>query len=50
MTAAGSRPSRTGRVAAPGCPTHMCHHVHAAGQRDLYLALPQTSELISSCI
>jgi hypothetical protein len=24
--------------------------VHAAGQRDLYLALPQTSELISSCI
>ena len=31
MTAAGSRPSRTGRVAAPGCLTHMCHHVHAAG-------------------
>src|ERR1700729_2348416 len=44
MTAAGSRPSRTGRVAAPDCLTHMCHHVHAADQRDLYLALPQTND------
>ena len=44
MTAAGSRPSRAGRVAAPDCLTHMCHHVHAAGQRDLYLALLQTSD------
>ena len=33
-----------GRVAAPGCPTHMCHHVHAADQRDLHLALPQTND------
>src|SRR5215469_13868741 len=44
MTAAGSRPSRTGRVAAPDCLTHMCHHVHAADQRDLHLALPQTND------
>ena len=44
MTAAGSRPSRTGRVAAPGCLTHMCHHVHAADQRDLHLALLQTND------
>src|SRR5215469_10665348 len=36
MTAAGSRPSRTGRVAAPDCLTHMCHHVHAADQRSTY--------------
>jgi hypothetical protein len=42
-TAAGSRPSRTGRVSAPGCLTHVCHHVHAADQRDLHLALPQTN-------
>ena len=33
-----------GRVAAPGCLTHMCHHVHAADQRDLHLALPQTND------
>ena len=33
-----------GRVAAPGCLTHTCHHVHAADQRDLHLALPQTSD------
>ena len=45
MTAAGSRPSRTGRVAAPDCLTYMCHHVHAADQRDLYLALLQTNDL-----
>ena len=32
------------RVAAPGCLTHTCHHVHAAGQRDLHLALLQTSD------
>ena len=38
MTAAGSRPSRTGRIAAPDCLTHVCHHVHAADQRDLHLA------------
>ena len=44
MTAAGSRPSRTGRVAAPDCLTHMCHHVHAADQCDLYLALLQTND------
>jgi hypothetical protein len=44
MTAARSRPSRTGRVAARDCLTHMCHHVHAADQRDLYLALPQTND------
>jgi hypothetical protein len=44
MTAAGSRPSRTGRVAAPDCLTHMCHHVHAAGQRNLHLALLQTND------
>jgi len=44
MTAAGSRPSRTGRVAAPDCLTHMCHHVHAADQRDLHLALLQTND------
>ena len=44
MTAAGSRPSRTGRVAAPDCLTHMCHHVHAADQRDLNLALLQTND------
>jgi hypothetical protein len=30
---------RTGRVAAPDCLTHMCHHVHAADQCDLHLAL-----------
>ena len=23
---------------------HMCHHVHAADQRDLHLALPQTND------
>ena len=33
-----------GRVAAPGCLTHMCHHVHAADQRDLNLALLQTND------
>ena len=33
-----------GRVAAPGCLTHMYHHVHAADQRDLHLALPQTND------
>src|SRR5262249_28794424 len=44
MTAAGSRPSRTGRVAAPDCLTHMCHHVHAADQRNLHLALLQTND------
>src|SRR6266568_6212588 len=44
MTAAGSRPFRTGRVAAPDCLTHMCHHVHAADQRDLHLALLQTND------
>ena len=33
-----------GLVAAPGCLTHMCHHVHAADQRDLHLALPQTND------
>src|SRR5690348_15032876 len=44
MTAAGSRPVPHGRVAAPGCLTHMCHHVHAADQRDLHLALPQTND------
>jgi hypothetical protein len=33
-----------GRVAAPGCLTHMRHHIHAAGQRDLHLALPQTND------
>jgi hypothetical protein len=44
MTAAGPRPSHTGRVAAPGCLTHMCHHVHAAGQRDLHLALLQAND------
>jgi hypothetical protein len=43
MTAAGSRPSRTGRVAAPDCLMHMCH-VRAADQRDLHLALPQTND------
>ena len=32
------------RVAAPGCLTHMCHHVHAADQRDPHLALPQTND------
>ncbi len=36
--------ARTGRVAAPDCLTHMCHHVHAADQRDLYLALLQTND------
>jgi hypothetical protein len=44
MTATGSRPSRTGRVAAPDCLTHMCHHVHAADQRDLHPALLQTND------
>jgi hypothetical protein len=44
MTAAGSRPSRTGRVAAPDCLTHMSHHVHAADQRDLHLTLLQTND------
>jgi hypothetical protein len=43
MTAAGSRPSRTGRV-APDCLTHMCHHVQAADQRNLHLALLQTND------
>ena len=33
-----------GRVAAPDCLTHMCHHAHAADQRDLYLALLQTND------
>ena len=36
--------SRTGRVAAPACLTHMCHHVHAADPRDLHLALLQTND------
>jgi hypothetical protein len=44
MTAAGSRPSRAGRVAASACLTHMCYHVHAADQRDLHLALLQTND------
>jgi hypothetical protein len=44
MTAAGSRPSRTGRVAAPDCLTNMCYHVHAADQRNLHLALLQTND------
>lgn len=33
-----------GRVAAPDCLTHLCHHVHAADQRDLHLALLQTND------
>ena len=33
-----------GRVAALDCLTHMCHHVHAADQGDLYLALLQTND------
>jgi hypothetical protein len=32
------------RVAAPDCLTHMCHHVHAADQRDLHLALLLTND------
>jgi hypothetical protein len=32
MTAAGSRPSRTGPVAAPDCLTHMCSQRSAADQ------------------
>ena len=32
------------RVAAPDCLTHMCHHVHAADQRNLHLALLQTND------
>jgi hypothetical protein len=44
MTAAGSTPSRTARAAAPPCLTHLCHPVHAAGQPDLHLALPQTND------
>jgi len=39
MTAAESRLSRTGHAAAPDCLTHMCHHVHAADQRNIHLAL-----------
>ena len=41
---AGSRPSRTGRVAASASLTHMCHYVHPADQRDLHLALLQTND------
>ena len=41
---AGSRPSRTGRVAASACLTHMRRYVHPADQRDLHLALLQTND------
>ena len=33
-----------GRAAAPPCLTHLRHHVHAAGPRDLHLALPPASD------
>src|SRR5215467_6537878 len=33
-----------GRVAAPDCLVHMCHHVHAADEGNLHLALLQTND------